>query len=212
MVTTMGRRLPVAAVLGFVLISSAAGALTAYFWRSDDGPLSPVSARLVDEVAGQQVASPGGSALGQLELGDKTIDFPVALGELSNPPSDIAVDTNGHVWFVIFQYDGKSNKLYRYDPGKDAVSAFDIPSSSGSELFSAIAVDSRGHVLVADGDTIVDFDPGSESYRVTALPAPVARADPLPGYTGTFITDMAADQKDHAYLSRMNTAAILEID
>jgi streptogramin lyase len=145
-------------------------------------------------------------------MGDAAIDFPAALSELAGPPSDIAVDANGHVWFVMFQYDGKSNGLYEYDPGKDAVSTVAIPSSSGSELHSAIAVDSRGHVLVGDGDTIVDFDRASERYSVTALPTPIARADPLPGYTGTFITDMAVDQKGHAYLSRMNAAAITEID
>jgi len=212
MVSTMGWRLPATALLAVVTLSSVAGALTAYVWRSDDGPLGPASARLVNEVAGEQAVSPSGSALGRVELGDAAIDFPAALSDLPGPPSDMAVDVNGHVWFVMFQYDGKSNELYRYDPGKDAVSSFAIPSSSGSEMHSAITIDDRGHVLVADGESLVDFAPGSGSYSVTALPAPVAHADPLPGHTGTFVTDMAVDEKGHAYLSRMNAAAITEID
>jgi streptogramin lyase len=142
---------------------------------------------------------------------DSRVEFPGSISELPNPPSHLAVDPNsGDLWFVMFTYTGTTNDLYRYSPSKDEVEIRPIPSGTGSEFFSDIAVDDRGHVILAEGDSVLDIDPEGE-YRRLTLP-PSANFAKQPGWDGTYVIDMVLGGDGKAYLTRMNTAAITQID
>jgi hypothetical protein len=89
---------------------------------------------------------------------DPNVEFPEALAELPNPPTHLAVDTKtGDLWFLLFRYDGRTNDLYHYKSSDQTVDKRPIPASTGSEFFSAIAIDSRGHVISAEGDVVLDI-------------------------------------------------------
>jgi len=119
----------------------------------------------------------------------------------------LAVDPKtGDLWFVIFTYNGATNELYHYDSGSATLEKRSIPASSGSEFFSAIAVDGRGHVISAEGNMVLDIDPAG-GYTELRLPEP-ANYVRQPGWDGTYVIDMALSPDGTAYLSRMNTAAI----
>jgi streptogramin lyase len=142
---------------------------------------------------------------------DANVEFPKALAELPGPPTHLAVDsTTGDLWFVVFTYNGKTNDLYHYDPSDETLEVTPIPADSGSEFFSAIAVDHRRHVISAEGDVVVDIDPAG-GYKEFALPSPSDFAK-QPGWDGTYVIDMALSDDGKAYLTRMNSAAITELD
>ena len=142
---------------------------------------------------------------------DPAMEFPTALSDLPNPPSHLAVDPKtGDLWFLIFTYDGTSNTLYHYSAVDGKVETFEIPSDSGSELYSAISVDSRGHVISAEGSVITDFDPASGEFINLALPEPATKAVGYSPSDGAWVLDMAISDSGLAYLSRMNIPAITE--
>jgi streptogramin lyase len=144
---------------------------------------------------------------------DPAVEFPALLSGLPNSPSHLAVDPKtGDLWFLIFTYDGKSNTLYQYSAADGKVETFDIPSSSGSELYSAISVDSRGHVISAEGSVITDFDPSSGEFIQLSLPEPATKAVAYSPADGSSILDMSLTDDGLAYLSRMNIPAITELD
>lgn len=194
--------LMVATVLIAVLVAGAmVGAISP--WRS---PLT--------EALGQVSAVFDSGTNAKLEPAtsehDPDVEFSEVLSELPSPPTHLAVDAkNGDLWFVLFNYDGKTNDLYRYSTSTETVEIRPIPASTGSEFFSAIAVDSRGHVISAEGDVVLDIDPAGD-YRELRLPAP-ANIAKQPGWEGTYVIDMGV-LENKAYLTRMNTAAITELD
>jgi hypothetical protein len=142
---------------------------------------------------------------------DENVEFPPALSDLPNPPSQLAVDRkSGDLWFVMFLYGGGTNDLYHYSAADGTLEKRPIPASTGSEFFSAIAVDARGHVILAEGDTVLDIDPEGD-YKALPLPAPANFAR-QPGWDGTYVIDMALSEDGKAYLTRMNTAAVTEVN
>lgn len=169
---------------------------------------SPPLARVAPEAA---AVGPNGEP--QIVAPDPAVEFPAVLSNLPNPPSHLAVDPKtGDLWFLIFTYDGRSNVLYHYSPAYGSVETFHIPSSSGSELYSAIAVDSRGHIISAEGDVVTDFDPSTGKFTQVKLPEPAVERVPYSPSDGPWILDMALADDLLAYLSRMNIPAITELD
>ncbi|HSP55133.1 MAG TPA: hypothetical protein VLS25_06045 [Dehalococcoidia bacterium] len=78
-------------------------------------------------------------------------------------------------------------------------------------MVSELDVDERGHLIWAEGDLVLDIDPATGLYKEIRLPPPSKTTVFIPP-AGTYITAMALDQKRHAYLSRMNVAALTEVD
>jgi streptogramin lyase len=197
----------IGAAVAISLLAAGAGAMAAITtpWSSpfedDVGLEGPVRADL-DYGAN--------SRLEQASV-DPAVEFPEALSELPNPPTHLAVDPKtGDLWFVLFQYNGETNDLYRYRSDTQSLTKQSVPAGTGSELFSAIAVDSRGHVISAEGDVVLDVDPAG-TYRTLSLPPPVNLAK-RPGWDGTYVIDMALSDTGRVYLTRMNTAAVTELD
>lgn len=142
---------------------------------------------------------------------DPNIEYPEAVSELLFPPSHLAVDpSTGDLSFVGFTYNGETNDLYHYTRSGDKLDRFEIPASNGSQFFSDIAVNSRGEVISAEGDLVLIVDPDG-GYREIRLPPPENFAK-RKGWDGTYVIDMELDGDDNAYLTRMNTAAITELD
>lgn len=167
-----------------------------------------------ESTSGQDVP-PDLDANGRLEPpdseSDPNIDYPESMSELLFPPSDLAVDPNsGDLWFVGFTYNGETNDLYHYTPGDDKVERHEIPASNGSQFFSDIAVNSQGEVIVAEGGHVLIVEPNGE-YRDLPLPPPENHAQ-RKGWEGTYVIDMELVGDDVAYITRMNTAAITELD
>jgi streptogramin lyase len=142
---------------------------------------------------------------------DENVEFPSVLSELPGLPTHLAVDPkSGDLWFVLFNYGGGTNDLYRYRKSTGKLDTRPVPASGGSEFFSAIAVDSRGHVIIAEGSLVLDVDPDG-GYEQLDLPVPENLAV-QPGWDGTYVIDMVLSEDGKAYLTRMNTAAITEFD
>jgi streptogramin lyase len=163
---------------------------------------------------GQKPTGELGPVAGAAEVplsGDPAIKFLPALEALEAPPFDLVIDPQtGELWFPIFTDSG--HKLYRYDPTTDALRRYDLPSDpGGTGLFSATLVDERGHVVVAYGLTVADFDPVAEKFAVFALPETPANLEVLDPNMKPFITDMVTlDGK--LLIGRLNTAALAELD
>lgn len=146
---------------------------------------------------------------------DANVEFPDALSGLSGSPTHLAVDpATGDLWFVLFSYGTTSsgdNALYRYSRSDGTVEARSIPASFGSELYSAIAVDSRGHVISAEGNVVLDVDPAG-GYVQHPLSAEPLNYIAQPGRLGAYVTDMAISADGKAYITRRYVAAVTELD
>lgn len=172
---------------------------------------SPAVIRLLSEDAGAVVTGPAGETLGQIEPGDPALKFPAALANLPFSPAHLAVDqATGDVWFMEFTY-GEKNILHRYSERNDKLESFPVPASKGSELYSAIAVDARGHVISAEGFVVLDFDPATASYKEYSLSTESPYETNIIG-EGQFIADMAPGDDGRVYVSRLDVAAITELD
>ncbi len=194
-----------AAAAAIALLAAGLGVLAARLTADEGAP--PLG------VTSNDVAAAGPNGEPVVVTADPAVEFPASLGGLANPPTHLAVDPKtGDLWFMIFTYDGVSNTLYHYSPLAGSVETFAIPSSTGSELFSAIGIDARGHVISAEGSVVTDFDPASKFFtqvRVEQPTTPTARYSPA---DGTSILDMAVGEGSVLYLSRMNVPAITELD
>lgn len=161
---------------------------------------------------GQAATALGPNGEPQIVPADPAVEFPKALRDLPNPPSALAVDPKtGDLWFLLFTYDGASNILYHYSPAAAKVETFAIPSGGGTELYYTIAIDERGHVILAEGSVVIDFDPAASAISRIPVGGPEApRATYFPGEPAQ-IADMALGSDDTVYLSRMNVPAITEL-
>lgn len=201
------RPAPLIAAALAVLAAATAGVLTALL-MSDEGA-APLGQLAQDHAA--EAVGPNGEP--QIVAPDPAVEFPGTLADLPNPPSHLAVDPRtGDLWFVIFTYDGVSNTLYHYSPAGGSAETFAIPSSTGSELYSAIGVDSRSHVILAEGTLVTDFDPASGKFKQTGIGEPETQRVAYSPPDGTQVLDMALDDSGLAYLSRINVPAITELD
>jgi len=196
------RRL-VFAVAGVAVLAIAAGVVSALLAGVGAGPLP----------GGPAAGATGPNGEPQIVSPDPAVEFPKALQGLANPPSHLAADPKtGDVWFLVFTYDGVSNTLYHYSPATGRVETFSIPSGGGSEIDHAIAVDARGHVIVAEGSVVTDFDPAAGRFSRIPIPAPeTPKANYVP-VDGAPVLDMALGDAGVIYLSRMNIPAITELD
>jgi streptogramin lyase len=201
--SSWNRRLVAAAAVAAVA-GAGAGVLTALLTGGGGAPpLGP------DKAA----AAVGPNGEPQIVAPDPAVEFPEALADLPNPPSHLAVDpATGDLWFMIFTYDGVSNTLYHYSPESGSVETFAIPSSTGSELYSAIGVDLRGRVIFAEGSVVTDFDPVTGKFTQTGIGEPETARVAYSPPEGTQVLDMALDDSGLAYLSRINVPAITELD
>ncbi len=198
-----GSRLVAAAVV-IAVAGATAGAATALLMGGDAGP--PLASQDVSAHAG-----PGGEP--QIVAADPAVEFPRALADLPNPPSHLAVDpSTGDLWFMVFAYGGVSNTLYHYSPANGNVETFAIPRSNGSELYSAIGVNARGHIIFAEGSVVTDFDPGTAKFTQTDIGEPQTATVPYSPPDGTQILDMALGEGRIVYLSRINVPAVTEFD
>ncbi len=187
----------VVALLLTLALAAAGGVVVAWaVTRPGDSPTAPEEARA-------QVAPPT----------DPAVEFPPALGNLPGIPSDLLVDpASGELWFALFGIAApETTRLYRYDPLAATVKAYDLPPDVGSPLYSGIALDDRGHVIVGYGQTVIDMDPLSESYKVTTLPDP-----PLYFYRNyeadkAWITDIIVTGSK-VLVGRLNAASVTELD
>lgn len=160
---------------------------------------------------------------------DAAMRFPDGLQELMGLSYDLVVDSTGDLWWVQFggmapegsapgQYDpftGRPDKtvesaLVRYDPDTGRTEKHAIPASVGTPLMSSLAMDARGHVVWAEGNLVVDFDPGTGKYQSYTL-GDAQFAEVFVKEDGSWITDMGVVGST-AYISRMNVAAITAID
>jgi streptogramin lyase len=197
-----------AAIGALAIVAGAAGAYDAIS-SGDRG--APAVVRLISDDAGATVNSPTSDPLGQVQTGDPAVQFPAALADLPFSPTHLAIDqTTGDIWFMEFTY-AERNTLYRYSERTDKLESFPVPASKGSELYSAIAVDSRGHVISAEGFVVLDFDPATETYKEYPLPQESPYENQLIG-DRQFIADMALSDGGLAYVSQLDVAAITEID
>ncbi|MCH8814315.1 MAG: hypothetical protein IH957_04335 [Chloroflexi bacterium] len=147
---------------------------------------------------------------------DANVEFPQALSGLPGTPVHLAVDpVSGDLWFVFFSYGRTAsgdNTLYRYRESDGTLKVRSIPASgTGSELYSAIAVDSRGHVIFAEGGVVLDIDPAG-GYEEHQLPAEPLNLMPQQGFLGGYVTDMVLSANGKAYLTRRYVAAVTELD
>ncbi len=197
-------------VLPLTALTITAAVAGIYDATSSGDRSSPAVIRLLSEEAGASVVGPAGDALGQIQPGDPAIQYPSALADLSFSPTHVAVhQQTGDVWFVQFTYSSE-NILHRYSSLSDTLESFAIPASKGSELYSAIEVDARGHIISAEGFAIVDFDPSSETYKVHQLPQQSPLENEFIG-EGQFIADMALADAS-VYVSRLDVGGITQLD
>lgn len=190
------------------VLAATAGVLTALLVDDQEDPvLFRTAARDVVGAA----AGPDGNEV--ITTADPAVVFPLALEELPGSPTHLAVDpSTGDLWFLLFTYDGVSNTLYHYSRSADDIETFDIPSSTGTELYYAIQVDSRSHVIIAEGTLVTDFDPGTESLIQFPLEEPTTPAVTyVPGHARV-VLDMTLGEESLLYLSRMNVPAITEFN
>ncbi len=187
--------------------SGAAGVGTAWL-LSRGGPGSVAGA---PSAAAETVFGPGDALLGEAQPYDPAVSFPSTVSALSNPPSHLLVDASGKLWFPLFTSAGGA-RLWRYDPATDALSSHELPSSPASGLFSAVSAAPDGHVLLAYGYLVVDFDPASGAFKQFQLPQPPANFAKQSAEPGTWVTDMAVDAGGAVYVSRMNTAALTKVE
>lgn len=129
---------------------------------------------------------------------DPNIEYPEALSDLPFPPGALAIDaSSGDLWLLGLASDGRTKELLRYSSSDGTLHRRTVPTSAG--LYSAMAVDSRGHVILAQGGFVLDVDP--EGGYVEYEPPP-----------GGHFTDIAISDDDKAYVSKEYVATIIEID
>ncbi len=165
-----------------------------------------------------------------VQAADPAMRFPDGLQSLPGLSYDLVVDSTGGLWWVQFggmepegsapgQYDpytGQADKtvesaLVRYDPDTGQTENHAIPASGvGTPLMSSLAMDGRGHVVWAEHNLVVDFDPGTGKYQSYTL-GDAQFAHVFVKEDGSWITDMAV-MGNTAYISRANVAAITAID
>jgi streptogramin lyase len=171
----------------------------------------PQALRLVIDEADASVTGPEGQALGQVHKGDVAVEFPAALSDLPFSPTHLAVDPKtGDLWFMEFSY-RNNNTLHQFNVSTDKLESFSVPASKGSELYSAIAIDERGHVISAEGFVVLDFDPSSGAYKEHPLPDASPYAHKLSD-DAPYITDIALAGDGQIYISRFNVGAIAHLD
>jgi hypothetical protein len=129
---------------------------------------------------------------------DPNIEYPEALSELMFWPGALATDaSNGDLWFLAGTPDGMANQLVRYSASEGTLQRRTAPASAG--LYASMAVDSRGHVILAQGGFVLDVDPAGG--HVEYEPSP-----------GGYFTDVALSDDGKAYVSKEYVAVIIEID
>lgn len=201
-------------ILAFVTVAAfgaVGAAIGVWDARSGGGGDAPVVLRFVSDEAGAMVISPSGESLGRTNLGDADVQFPAALANLPFSPTQLAIDpSSGDLWFLEFTYSEK-NALYRFDVDKDRVESFAVPASFGSELFSAIAVDQRGHVISAEGFVVLDFEPSTETYKEHTL-VQISPYQNTLSDEEAHIADIALGNDNLVYVSRLNVAAVTELN
>lgn len=204
-------RLTLVPLAGLLVAAAAlAGAVRAVWVSPGDGPFGGIpwvsggQAQVQDPIVAER-------GLTQVEAPDRALEFPDRLRDLPASPYDLAADRSGAVWFVLFDGQADGNTLYRYDPASSTLKSFAIPESNGSGLDSELEVDERGHVIWAEGEMVLDFDPATGTYKEIRV-APSSNPASFIPPAGTFITAMDLDGSGHAYVSRMNVAAITEIE
>jgi streptogramin lyase len=214
-ISVSGIRRPSRTVLllaALVIVSGALGTVDALRGASHEPPRSVLQRA---SISGAQ-AAPGDLVIGRpgitlVQAPDPAVEFPVQLQDLPAAPYRLAVDAaTGDLWFVLFTGDDGQNRLYRYSTKSPVIEQFTVPASNGTGLFSAIVVDERGHVIWAEGQHIVDFDPVAKTYAEVQLQASAFQRQ-MGGPDGVWVSDMAIAGR-FAYVSRMNVAAITEVD
>ncbi len=163
--------------------------------------------------AGQRPAS-------AIQTHDARVEYPPALSNLDEPIFHMAADaSSGDLWFGTFVPEDARNppgiggpKLYHYQPAGERLTSFALPRDTGTGLWSAVAVDYRGHVLVAYGYSVVDFDPTTTEYVHVILPSNTKYPLVVPDQVGTWASAMAVDPKGRVFVARMSSAALTEVD
>jgi streptogramin lyase len=144
---------------------------------------------------------------------DPAIEFPAKLSDFAESPHDIAITSDGSVWFLIQAPGSATFPLYRYDPRLDATEVFELPTTEVTGFFQEIEADARGHLVLGYGYLIVDFDPVTRTFAKFELPVPAALEGKfnIPD-RGTYVTDLAVTESGTVYISRWNTASVAELD
>ena len=206
------RKLAIPAILGVVVLT--AGTFGAYRGlRSSPGD-TPINVGAGGGVGASQNDTVVGRPFIQLsQRADPAISFLTDLTSLGVNPQRMALDPgSAAIWFADVPGAGKSDRLFRYDTS-GALRSFDVPGSLGTPLGSSIAIDGRGHVILAEGAEVIDLDPATGDHRQYQIPqssfaAPfITEPSAYPG-----INQIAVGAGNRAYISRINTAAITELD
>ena len=204
---TLLRRHLLATCLAMAVVGGVATGVVWALLGSAEGPqpAAPVG-------NAEAVYAPDGRLLGAPSGYDESVEFPPSLSALPNPPTHLSVDpATGHLWFPIFTYDGVANILHHFDPASGSTEEFEVPASDGSEMLSAIAIDDRGRVVFAEGHSVNIFDPELQTLEQLELPAQSQHRIEDGDGDPAWITAMALDG-GLAYISRMNVAAIIQLD
>ncbi len=147
--------------------------------------------------------------------GDSAIEFPEALTDLIRAPEDLAIDpSSGSLWFIApDKTQTEADFLYEFKPAEAALKSYALPITPFEDLFSVITADERGHIILGYDALIVDFDPSSGAFKQFDLPSPSTHeSPPTDPAGGGWVTDITIGAGRRVYATRMNVAAITEVD
>lgn len=156
-------------------------------------------------------AQAGAAALGaSSQVADGVVQWPGPLSGLPEAPSHLAVDDSGRLWFPVFT---APPRLYEFDPASGQLRYHELPSDGGigTGLFSGFGRANNGHLVIAYGYLLVDFDPINGRARRYDLPVPPANFRKATLEEGSWVTDLSLGETV-AYLGRMNAASVTAVD
>lgn len=129
---------------------------------------------------------------------DRDIEFPEVLSDLPFAPGKLAIDPQSGDLSFAGPTDGQERELFHFSAGDRTLRTRTIPASS-NYLFWSAAIDSRGHLIAAEGSAVLDVDP-TGGYVEHQLPP------------NGYITDMVLTDDGQAYVSKAYLTSIIKLD
>ncbi|MGB2695209.1 MAG: hypothetical protein WBD55_08490, partial [Dehalococcoidia bacterium] len=162
----------------------------------------------------------GGRSESQVQAPERSVQWPALLSDLPAPVTDMAVDSNGILWFLALtpasgEESQPTNALVSYDPSTALVEETTLPSDDVSPFIARIEVGSgrrEGKVLVAWESTLLEVDSVTEAIKRIDVPLDPRKIETGSEPPTTLIYDIAVDQEGTVWVSRDHYPYLIAIN
>ena len=135
---------------------------------------------------------------------------------LTGPVSQLVADTaRNAIWFLGGRAGGPV-ELYRYDVAKASLTKRSIEGSTYDAVQNRLALGPDGRLWIGAGQSLIVYDPGSDSQLSVSLPAadgdPDVQTDPTTGKPDPWVAGIAFDGDGTALIARNWVSSLLRVD